>query len=247
MAKQDKEFLPYLLGNSEEEAEKTFRKYEGLLNKMAYSYSINTGIDKGDLFGEAISGLAKAKRDHDPNKASLTTYATRVITNTLNDYARKNAMTVSLPSYLRKAHGIIERLKGLLASYNIDFGTIVVEGIGEVPEDIKANYSYLVEKLTNAAERAGINVVELVKRAEFIPISAEFEEDEFEADKIASSETLVAELRGWMTTEEWFISQGIMEGKTYDEIGEGLGISGSAVGLKFNTLRTKIKQQLGEE
>jgi RNA polymerase sigma factor (sigma-70 family) len=246
MAKQNKDFLPYLLGNSEEEAAQTFLDYQNLLNKMAYSYSEATGIDKGDLFGEAITGLAKAKRDHDTNKASLSTYAFMVITDTLNDYARRNSMVVSLPSYVRKAHGIIERIKGLLNSHNLIFEAVITESSENIPEDIRINYDYLVEKLNNAANRASIDTKELIKRAEFIPISAEFKDDKLETETLASSEALVSELKTLMTDEEWFISQGIMEGKTYDEIGDELGVSGSAIGQKFSTLKAKIKHEIGE-
>lgn len=245
MVKQNKDFLPYFLGNSEEEAEKTFLEYEGLLNKIANSYSEATGIDKGDLFGEAITGLAKAKRDHNPKKAALSTYAVRIITDILNEYSRRNAMAVSVPSYIQKAHGIIERIKGLLIAHNLNFGTTTINGSGEVPEDIKVNYDYLVGKLTNAANRAGISMEVLITRAEFAPISIECEVDELEMEVIASSEALVAELKTWMTDEEWFISQGVMEDKTYDQIGIELGMSGSNVGLIFKDLRAKIKNRMG--
>lgn len=247
MVKQNKKFLPYLLGNSEEEATQTFLDYQNLLNKMAYSYSETTGIDKGDLFGEAVIGLAKAKRDYDINKASLFTYAFMVITDTLNDYTRRNSMIVSLPVYVKKAHSIIERIKGLLNPYNLIFEVVITESSENIPEDIKVNYDYLVEKLNNAADRASIDIKELIKRAEFIPISAKFEEDKLEIETAASSEALVSELKTLMTDEEWFISQGIMEGKTYDEIGAELGISGSAIGQKFNALKIKIKHEMGED
>ena len=156
-------------------------------------------------------------------------------------------MAVSVPSYVQKAHGIIERLKGLLNTHNIVFSSAIIEGLVELPEDISNTCDYLMEKLANAAQRASISTEELIKRAEFVPASVKFEEDELETEMLASSEALVAELKALMTDEEWIISQGIMESKTYAEIAEELGMSDSAVYEKFGDLKKKILKRLEGE
>lgn len=232
---KEEEFLPYFLGTSPEEAEETYREFSKLLATMASSYEFHTGISKDDYFGEALTGLARAKRDFDPKRGNckFRTFAVMKIKNALNEYCRRNKTIVTIPSYVRIAHMYITNIKTILEGYGVEEEEI--EGILSAN---KADFDYPMadadrdrvvrelEKLDNLAENSSINYTNLVSRGEFVPSDMAYDEtldqDELinrERQKMAAA-LIVSDLRDKMTYEEIHVAEGIMAGKSYKEIGK---------------------------
>ena len=84
-------FLPYYLGDTPEDAEETYSSFSGLLGIMANAYSTFSKDDLEDYFGEAVRGLARAKRDWDPTRGGcqFKTFAILKIKNALNEFGVK--------------------------------------------------------------------------------------------------------------------------------------------------------------
>ena len=120
--KKEEVFLDYYLGDTPEEAEDLFKSFSRLLNIISKAYSVWTGMDKEDLFGTALVGLARAKRDFDPKRSdNFKTFAIYKIKNALNSYYRENKTIVNIPSYVKTANGYINGIKFILSRYSIDY------------------------------------------------------------------------------------------------------------------------------
>lgn len=213
-------FLAYFLGNTIEEAEKIYRAFSITLNTISNNYSVVTGLDKADIFGEALTGLARAVRDFNPDRSTnFKGYATFHVKNAINVYVKKNKSIVSIPTYLANAN----------------------KNLGRVKEGCSKSATFL-EK---AAKRANISVEALIKRAELIPLDVEYEEqyinklDEKKEEKMYAA-LVVGELKKHMTEDELKIAGLIMEGKTYREIGEEFGRGASWVVYKLGKLRKRV-------
>jgi len=241
--KPERNLPPYFLGYTKEEAEKTFKDFSNLLNRISYSFSVYTGLDQSDLFGEALNGLAVAKRDCSPGlKHSFKAYATVIIIDFLNEYARKYRATVVTPSYVRKANKYINELKHCLSSTGFESQ---VHDTSNIPEECIEFF----DKLLRASKRASITVEELVKRAEYLPTNTQYTENEVEDsnEEEVSAALLVEKIKEYMTDEELIIADGIMQGKTLGEIGEDLNISGSAVHQRLTKFKKRIMEKLDSE
>ena len=57
---QQEEMPKHFLADTPEEAEALYCKYSGMINGMAYNYALATGLQKFDLFIEALIGLGRA-------------------------------------------------------------------------------------------------------------------------------------------------------------------------------------------
>jgi RNA polymerase sigma factor (sigma-70 family) len=228
----------FFLADTMEEAEKLFSEFSKILNMLSYTYSIATGIDKSDLFGEALIGLGRASRDFDKGRSeSFKNFAIVKIKTALNEYVRKNSLPVTIPNYILSAHKIIKMLKKELET---DF----IDRVEDLPD--KNNQLVLLKR---AAERARITLEELIKRSEFIPSDIEynecfdidalslFEEDQ---DKVFKMLT-VKKLLSLMDETEKQIAEGIMEGKSYNEIGAEFNKTDGWVIYKLNKFKERLK------
>ncbi len=174
------EFLKCFLGKTIKEAEQTHNEFSKLLNTIARNYSLSTGLDKADLFGEALVGLARAKRDFDSGRSdNFRTFAVFKIKDALNKFVRDNICSVSIPTYVSRANNLINRLSDFLYSQNIDQDTIdyiihkgTVDDI-DIPYDIKVRAKEIIIFLKRAAERADTTYEKLVSRASFLPVDKE--------------------------------------------------------------------------
>jgi RNA polymerase sigma factor (sigma-70 family) len=235
----DYEEMPkFFLADSEKDAEKLFNDFSKILNKLSYSYATLTGLDKSDLFGEALIGLGRASRDFDKGRSdNFKNFAIMKIKDALNEYARKNSLSVSIPNYILLAHRNIEILKKNLEVNHI-------ENIKDLPEE-----NNQVVLLKRAAERANITLDELIERSEFIPSDVEYKEYfdvetpstiEEDQDRIFKILT-VRKLLSLMDETEKKIADGIMEGKSYMEIGAEFGKTDAWVVYKLNKFRERLK------
>jgi len=231
------EELPkHFLADTLEEAEELYNEFFALLNNLSYSYSISTGIDKADLFGQALVGLSRASRDYDDERSDkFKNFAIYKIKSALNDYVRKNRTAVVTPAYIANANRHIELLKDLgVEPYNlIRDKKLELEKVSS--RWVKDKAVHLLKMLNNAANRANISTKELIRRAEFMPTVIRYDEY-MSPDEILQENTdkmylslLVENIKDRMDKRELQIAEGVMNGKSYEQIGEELTPSVSSV------------------
>lgn len=223
-------FLEYFLGNSPEEAESIYKEFSTLLNKMAYSYSCASGLEKRDLFAEALVGLARAKRDYNLNRSvSFKNYAIFLIKNSINDYIRKLSGVVSIPAYIKLANANILAIKSILLSFGIENGEIEYildqDKLNEIKMDSKNRKNCInhITNLKNAADRCNISLKDLIKRSEFIYLSSsEYDENDItiiEEQNTTINNIMIDKLTNKMCTIDKDIAQRLLDGQSFEEIG----------------------------
>jgi DNA-directed RNA polymerase specialized sigma subunit len=201
---------------------------------MAASYSRYSDVPMEDYFGEAITGLARAKRDWDPTRGgcSFKTFIILKVKNALNEYRRKHNSIVVVPNYVRVANTYITNIKTLMEGYGIPDEYIektLVEGeqFRDRPmADVdSARITSELKKLKKLAKNSQVNYDILVTRAEFVPSDMSYDEsmgqealDEREKQRLAAA-LVVSKLEDHMTEEELHVAHGIMAGQSYGEIG----------------------------
>ena len=194
----------YFLADTSIEAEDIYRKFEKTLNNFAYSYSIVTKINKADLFGESLIGLARAYRDWDPSRSdNFEVYAKFVIKDTLNEFVRSNCAIVSIPSYIKKAGNNLKKIKTVCEIYDIDWKKIVIDQ--NFPKNMESSNKIKCKNLINtimkAADRYGIDYEKFIDRIDFIPENIEYKDEEILVDinkrevEILESAVVVSKLK----------------------------------------------------
>ncbi|RLF88113.1 hypothetical protein DRN34_00050 [Thermococci archaeon] len=244
-----KEEMPkFFLADTPEDAEALYQEYDKLLNNMSASYAMATGVSKSDLFGEALIGLGRAKRDWDANRSNnFRILAIYYIKDALNEFVRKNSLTVHVPSYIKKSYSNIEQVKRLLNAYDLGYEVLYSASINDnLPKEIMKKVEDLITKLTYAAERAKVPYKQFVERAEHIPtvtaddlIGATPEETIRESERVEAA-LIVDKIMEYMDDEELSIAKGIMEGKTYKEISADLGMPPHWSHYKIKRFRDRL-------
>lgn len=226
----------HLLGESAKEAQETFEEFKGMINNMVRSYSKATGVHREDLFNECIFALAKAKRDYDKSKGnSLKTYAKYSMVDAICDYIRKNVSQVNIPSYINKAHRLINRIK-FITKNREDWLDFILNN--EIKNDELNN---CINSLKNMSIRCGISCKDLVERSEFMPTHLnECDVDSIESDRSnVITKILVNDILSNLSDEEKLISKMIMEDMNYTEMARKLNKSDSYIRTKVNSIRDK--------
>lgn len=249
------EELPqHFLADTPEEAEELYSKFYYLLNALSYSYSIQTNLHKSDLFGEALIGLARAKRDFDPQRSDkFKTFAIYKMKSAMNEYVRKNITSTTVPAYIRHAHRQITLLQDLC-----DLGAEELHNSAESDApDLSKMHSVWAKKkavelfsnLQKAAIRAGISTAELVRRAEFTANDVRYDDyldpDDVENDTENRLQTalFVEDIKTVMTDRELLIADGIMDGKSLREIGGDLSVSHNTVRNDLIKLKKRLRDR----
>lgn len=234
LGEEQEKFLPYYLGETPEEAAETYELFSNIIKIMANAYAKNTDVLAEDYFAEAITGLARAKRDWDPTRGGclFRTFAIMKIKNALNECCRKNSSIVNIPSYVRLAHRYILNVKTILEAYNISpegidraLKNCRVPSLGITSEVDFERAKKELDKLCTLAKNSGVKIEDLVDRAEYIPSDISYDEGlgqeemaDLDRRRLAAA-LIVSKLEDSMTKEELHVARGIMEGKTYAEIG----------------------------
>lgn len=254
------EELPkYFLADTPEKAEELYKDYYTLLNNLSYSYSISTKIDKSDLFGEALIGLARANRDFDSKRSeNFKTFAIYKIKGALNEYVRKNSGAVIMPAYIKNANRHITSLKGIFEMYNLEFEYLYKAfEIAEIDMSwakdcpLKDKILDLFDKVSRAAERAQISMRELVSRAEYAPVNIRYD-DYAGVDEVLRQEgnrleavLTIEKFKEHLTPVEISICEGIMEDKSYEEIAKQFNRSAPWINYKLSKMKEKLEKQIG--
>ncbi len=258
--KKTEDMPAYFLADTPKEAENIYNRFEKTLNNFAYSYSISTGVNKADLFGEALIGLARAYRDWDPSRSdNFEAYAKFVIRDTLNEFVRSNSAIISVPAYIKKANANLKKIKVICEELSIDWKIVIAEKA--TSEDIYSSCGMfssgiekcldLVRNISLAAKRAGVDYEKFIERIEIIPSDVEYVEQAPHEVHVRNSEMLeasivVEKLKEYMTEQELMICEGIMLDKTFDEIGDSFGKSKSWVSGKLKELKKRILTMMEE-
>lgn len=230
----EENFLPYYLGDTPEEAEETYSEWSWLLSVLAAGYARYSNLSMEDYFGEAITGLARAKRDWDHTRGgcSFQTFATLKIKNALNEYRRRHNSIVVIPHYVRVANTYITNIKTIMEGYHIPDSFIeqtLLKGDQyrdrPMADADSERVSEELAKLKRLAKNSGVQYEKLVKRSEFIPSDMSYDEsmtqeelDKRERQRLAAA-LVVSKLEDSMTDEELHVARGIMAGQSYGEIG----------------------------
>ena len=252
VVRQDEKMPKHFLADTPEEAVAVYDRYEKLLNNMAYSYAISTGLSKVDLFGESLIGLARAYRDWDVSRGgSFRTYAIYKIKDALNECVRENSATISVPAYVKKANSNLRELKSICEQYDIDWQELAIEQ--EIPDELEMDDAVrctrLVENLIRAADRAKVDYEKFIDRVSFIPEDADFSEQiapeisKREQERLEAA-LVVEKLKEHMDDDELAICDGIMKEKSFDEIGKELGKSKAWVSGRLSKLRDRIIEMM---
>jgi len=242
------------LADTPEEAQAIYAKFESLLNGLAYSYAVSTNLNRSDLFGEGLIGLARAYRDWDSGRSNdFRSYAIYKIKDALNECVRKNASAISVPAYIKKSHSNLQELKAMCEKYSTDWRSVVSS---QTPPSKfigldKERCEEIIENLKNASTRSKVEYKKFVERIEFIPQDVDYT-DQVEKDYNGNQQRLEAALvvdriKSEMDEEEKKICDGIMLGKTYEKIGEEFGKSKAWVAGKLKEIRERVISKLGND
>jgi RNA polymerase sigma factor (sigma-70 family) len=245
----------YFLAETAEEAEEIYSQFSSLLNAIAYSYALSTGLPRADLFGEGLIGLGRAKRDWDADRGGeFRTYAIFRIKDAIIEYVRDHAAVVKVPTNLRKAQAVYKRLETACEAYGV--------GINETLEDTIEPYSLplkqkrhlltLVGTLIEYGSNAGVSdLMRFVERIVNLPEEEDYSEqipagEHARRQEVMEAALVVDKLKEHMDETEIAICNGIMMDLTYEEIGKGFGHGKSWVADKMAKLRKKIATKLKE-
>jgi RNA polymerase sigma factor (sigma-70 family) len=255
------ENLPkFFLGNSPEEAEKNYNAYGFLLKKISKSYANVTGIPEEDLFGAGLVGLARAVRDFDVEKSdNFIGYAYFRIRGALNYFCNANASIIAIPHYVKLAHSYINTIKSILYMYAISMpsvdkvlseGKLTKEITSKLPpSDIKLCKNS-IQRLKKLSKNSEVSYENLVNRSEFIPSDVSYEDEYVSQEQVFEHETramhlaiLVSKIKDQMTARELEVAEGVMLGKTYEEIGSEQNPKRTAAWVKqqLNNVKKRIK------
>jgi len=244
-----KGFPKHLLGSTLEEAEKMFKSFSKILNSLAGFYANKTGLDKADILGEAVIGLAKAKRDYDPTRSDdFRTFAIYKITDEIHNYTRCFFGQVKAPAYIKRAGRWIVEFRDILKSKGIPLhciSTIVEQDVTNTAGDRAVE---LLGYILKEANRLNISVDELAERTDKLPryyleLNGQSECNECSEDQL-HAKIVVNKLKGYLTKNELHIANGIMEDKTHKEIAEDLGYTTPWVTQQLEKIRRKLKDKV---
>lgn len=245
--KSDEKFPEFFLSDTKEEAEKMYREFKRTIGILSENYARATGIDKWDLFGQAMFGLARAKRDFEANRSdNFKSFAIIKIKDALNEHVRSFSTTISIPMYLKKSKRHLSILKEMVSIEHFTMNELV-KFMESADDKIKDKIRKIVEFLRRSADRASTPFEEYIERIELLPsyvdadMSRVEEHTHSETENRLQAVMMVEKLKQHMTDEEKKISSLVMEGMTYKEIGERLnGKSHTWVLNKLKAMKEKF-------
>ena len=251
------EFPKHLLAETVEEAEAVFKGFSKTLNDLARSYASKSGLDRADLFGEGILGLARARRDFNPKRSSnFKTFAIYKIKDCLNAYVRSFSGPVAVPAYVRKVNRWINLLEETLraaalcnsdieAVLNGEKDALFPNDLHIFPDDLQEQYLRLERLISGEAKRLKMPRKALIKRARVIPRGDNSDVDSYSGntEDQLDAKIVVEELKEHMTEIEISIANMIMEGRKYEEIAGVFGHKPPWVSQQLVKMRKRLKKR----
>lgn len=253
---KDSGYPDFFLGDTPEEAEQIYSEFAQVLNQIARSYAVVSGLPREDLFGEAVMALADAKQAYDPSggRRNFKTFAIYRVKWALNSYVHENSATVRAPLYLCVANGYINSIKYLLNKYSLTHDELHEVLFTESALTCKYEEArkYL-DKLRELATRHKLDYDSLIDRAEFLPTDVRLTDYESPSDMLERENEMmraalvVNQMKEHMDEVELSIAEGIMEGKTLKEIANDHQKSHEWVRQKLLALKKRLKEKFQDE
>ena len=258
------EFLPYFLGNSEEEAKETLKEYEKTIKILADKINMVTGLDVDDLMSECKIGLARAKRDFEEERSDVfKTFAIYKMKDALREYTAKQRLDVKVPQYVIDAEKLINDLAKIVEACHITknagFQDIwMMSEICDGDEKIKEDINKIRQSLINLADRSHTTVVQLLERAEMLPSSsieitdcnvANLSNNELETDILNEMNVTASinNLKKFLSEEEYnLLYNYFVNGKTERELAEELNIRAPSVHVRLHNILDKARAKKKE-
>ena len=174
--REGEKFLAHFLADNEKEAKRLYKNYKRLISHLAYQFSKRSGVDAQDLFEEGLIGLARAKRDFEPerqvcinkgcgsvarkcecDKPNLVkrsgrfhNFAVALIRNALREAVYAYETPVPVPAYLKESNYYYTKMRQALDDICVDSDvkTTIIEDENARPADfgIEQPHSIVVEK-----------------------------------------------------------------------------------------------------
>lgn len=172
--RKGEKFLAHFLADNEREAARLYKKYKRLISHLAYQFSKRSGVDAQDLFEEGLIGLARAKRDFDPERKVCTNcnmvadkcgcdkpnlvrrrgkfhnFAVALIRNALREAVYAYETPVPVPAYLKESNyyytKMAEALDDICVDYDVKMTIIENEHAWSKDFGIEKPHSILVDR-----------------------------------------------------------------------------------------------------
>ncbi len=236
-------FLNSFLADTPEKAEKVFKEFKTTLNYLAHSYNKSTGLDKADLFSEALVGLARASRDFDPTKSdNFRGYAIFRVKDTIHNYIRKFSSVIVVPSYIKKAQYVLNKITIYLTSNGVNPNELSV-ALQQIFSNENNTYTNeLIGIFNRYADRAGISPEELYERIKIIPYTCKFEETSTTYDLDLKID--LEQIKSSLSLEEQKIWDLLIEEKSLREISNIINKPLNFVYNKVTMIKNNIKSIL---
>ena len=174
--REGEKFLAHFLADDEKEAARLYKNYKRLISHLAYQFSKRSGVDAQDLFEEGLIGLARAKRDFDPQRkvcvnrgcnsvvakckcdkpqlvlrrGKFHNFAVALIRNALREAVYAYETPVPVPAYLKESNYYYTKMRQALDDICVDHDvkTAIMENEDALPADfgIEKPHSLVIEK-----------------------------------------------------------------------------------------------------
>lgn len=249
-----KEDMPrFFLADTMKEAENIYSQFAALLNVLAKNYAGATGLPASDLFGEGLIGLGRAYRDWDPTRSeSYRTYAAFRIKDAIVEYIRDHAAVVRVPTNLKKARLVLDKLKALAERHSVTLTQVFDNDIKPFSIDLHERrrmgelYGTLIEY---SGEKDGLCFLKFIEKLENLPEEVDYSDQtppevHIRNQQMMEAALVVDKLKEYMTPEELIICEGFMADKSFEEIGKELGKSKAWVSDKFKSFKETVRDRL---
>lgn len=259
---KEKPFKPYFLGDSKEEAEKVYKSFFTDLTMLSRKAAFLSGMNREDLFQEAVIGLARAKRDFEKDRSeNFRIFAIYKIKDAIREHISSQQRDVRVPQYLLDATSLIRQLtekmkKGVtLPEY------LPLSEIWRMSSDFKSEASLEEDvkkiriSLINLSDRTHTSVPELLERLDLTPTMlvdiSEIDkktliDPEMEIINSLSSDLAIYKLKKLLSQDDFdLLYLRFVEGYTFRELADKFNISEVSLSVKVNKLVSGLKGKRG--
>ena len=281
--REPEKFPKHFLADTEEEALKLLKDFDYTINLLAYKYSVLTNLSEDDLKQEALIGLSRASREFNVDRSEqFKIYAIYKIKDALRDFSTDQSIDISIPEYLVDTVRFISKIYKYLLLLSVDtdgtyFGiwnsaiefiskeniveddNINVEDTDIALHNTKRELKATVKSLEGLATRSKTTALELINRAELLPINKSVDEDgnamydaysdltdnqeDTMLDSIVTS-TLIKRVKDVLSEDEYnLLVAHYIEGKTLRELETILHIKAPSIIVRIQKVIEKVRKR----
>jgi RNA polymerase sigma factor (sigma-70 family) len=236
-------FPTRFIADTEEEAERLYKKYNKTLQLLANRYSVLTGLSTEDLIQEGTIGLARASRDFESERSrDFNVFAVYRIKDAMREFVTSQSINT----------GVVSTVKPVNISSLLDIWE--TSGIYENDKEIGNSISKVRQSLSNLAKRSCTTVEQLIERADLMPI-ADMEITDYNVadlpnqneDDMLSSLTIrkyIDRIKSILSESDYdLLVSHFVEGKTVRELEEKLDLKASTVTIKIHNIVSKLLEK----